>query len=205
MRGSAGCRSGEVVTGSWRSLTGGGTWRCRLAVSVGGPRWRCRLWRCGIEPGLIGTLRCGNRQGPVGVSWSLTVGALWLALSGWRRKPGGVSWRNNLADLVGGPRWRWRPVVVQERAATDQHPSMRGSPGSRRGELVTDSWRSLVGGATWRCQLADLGGGVGPWRCRPVAVRVRAPTDRHASMRGSAGYRSGETVTGSWRSLVSAL
>jgi hypothetical protein len=178
-------------------------------VSVGGPRWRCRLWRCGIERRLIGTLRCVDWQVPDRGRWSPAVGALWLALPDWRRNlavsVGGPRWRTSLADLVGGPRWRWRPVVVQERAATDQHPSMRGSPGSRRGELVTDSWRSLVGGATWRCQLADLGGGVGPWRCRPVAVRVRAPTDRHASMRGSAGYRSGETVTGSWRSLVSAL
>ena len=164
MRGSARSRWGELVSDSWRSLTGGGTWRCQLAVSVGGVSWRTNLadliggvacggmalspdrsarfdarigrlpiggdghwqlalsdwrrnlaeelggvswrttmadlvggvglWRYGCEPRLIGTLRCEDRQAPGGVSWSPAVGALWLALSDWRR---------NLAVSVGGP------------------------------------------------------------------------------------------------------
>jgi hypothetical protein len=148
---------------------GGVRWRTCLADQLGGPVWRCRLWRCGIERRLIGTLRCEDRQVPVGVSWSLTVSALWLALS---------DWRGNLAVSVGGPPWRTSlavsPVAVRDWAATDRHASMRGSAGCRWGEWVSDSWRSLTGGATWRCQLAVSVGGT-TWRTSlavsPVAVR----------------------------------
>jgi hypothetical protein len=123
---------------------GGVSWRTCLADQLGGPLWRCRLWRCGIERRLIGTLRCEDRQGPGGVSWSVTVGALWLALSA-----GGGTWRCQLAEQLGGTTWRTSlavsPVAVRDWAATDRHASMRGSAGSRWGELVTDSWRSLVG------------------------------------------------------------
>jgi len=144
--------SWSVTVGAlWLALS---DWRSNLAVSVGGPRWRSRLWRCGIEPGLIGTLRCGNRQGPVGVSWSLTVGALWLALSGWRRKPGGVSWRNNLADLVGGPCWRcrlWR-CGIEPRLISTLRCEDRQVPGGVSCSvtvgalwLALSGWRPLTG------------------------------------------------------------
>jgi len=88
---------------------GGVSWRCQLAVSVGGPRWRSRLWRCGIEPRMIGTLRCEDRQVADRVRRSPAVGALWLALSDCRR---------NLAVSVGGPTWRTSlavsPVAVRD-------------------------------------------------------------------------------------------
>ena len=134
-------------------------WRSNLAVLVGGPRWRCRLRRRGFEPRSISTLRCEDRQVTDRVRRSPAVGALWLALSGWRSlraaELGGVSWLNNLADLIGGPRWRCRPVAVRVRAATDRHASMRRSVDARWSEVVTGGWNSLTGGGTWRCQLAD--------------------------------------------------
>jgi hypothetical protein len=119
MRGSEGSRRGEVVTGSWRSLTGGATWRSQLAESVGGPGWRtrlaervggagwrCCLWRCGFEPRLISEIRCEDRKVPSGESWSPAVGALWLALFDWQSNlavsVGGATWRTCLADVVGG-------------------------------------------------------------------------------------------------------
>ena len=170
-----------MVTGSWRSLVGA---LC-LAEELGGVSWRTCLadlvggvgrWRYGCEPRLISTLRCEDRQVTDRVRRSPGVGALWLTLS---------AWRSNLAVSVGGPVWRTclavSPVAVRVRAATDRHTLMRGSSGSRWGELVTDSWRSLPGGAAWRCQLADQPGGR-IWRTclrtslavSPVAVQVRA-------------------------------
>jgi len=150
----------------------------------------------------------GSRWGElVTCGWrSLTGGATWRCQLAERL--GGRVWRSHLAVSVGGPAWRCHPWRSWGGAETHQHTSMRGSEGSRRGEVVTGSWRSLTGGATWRSQLADLFGGPG-WRTRlavsPVAVRVRAATDQHASVPGSAGPRWGEVVTGSWRSLVGAL
>jgi hypothetical protein len=116
-------------------------------VSVGGPVWRTNLadlgggvglWRFGIEPGLIGTLRCEDRQVTDRVRRSPAVGALWLALFDWRSNLAvsvdGVSWRCLsavsvggvcrrclLAVSVGGPTWRTSlavsPPAVQVRAA----------------------------------------------------------------------------------------
>jgi hypothetical protein len=86
-------------------------------VSVGGPVWQTcfadlmggvGLWRCGIEPRLIGTLRCDDQQATDRVRCSPAVGALWLALSDWLR---------NLAVSVGGSVWRTSlavsPVAVR--------------------------------------------------------------------------------------------
>ena len=112
MRG-VGYQSGETVTGSWRSLggalclpeqLGGVSWRTCLADLFGG----VGLWRCGIEPRLIGTLRCDDQQATDRVRCSPAVGALWLALSDWLR---------NLAVSVGGSVWRTSlavsPVAVR--------------------------------------------------------------------------------------------
>ena len=184
------CLAEQLGGVSWRTNpadeSGGPVWRTSLADLVGG----VGLWRYGCEPRLIGTLRCEDRQVPEGVSWSLTVGALWLALSDWRRKPGGVSWRSNLAvsvggatwrcqlaDLFGGPRWRcrlWRCGIEPRLISTLRCEDRQVPGGVSCSVTVRALWLALsdrrrnlavsVGGPRWRTSLV----------VSPVAVQVRA-------------------------------
>ena len=146
---------------------GGVSWRTNLADLFGGPRWRCRPWRPRLEPRRISDLRCDEHRVSDGVVWALAFGALRLALSDWRShlavSVGGVSWRCQLADHVGG--------VSCGGAASSRDPSTKFDakigrlPVAHCGhpQLALFGWRTLTGGAPWRCQLADLFGGP-EWR-----------------------------------------
>jgi hypothetical protein len=164
MRGSEGSRRAEVVTGSWRSLTGGRTWRCQLADQVGG--LACGGPASSRDPsasfdakiGRLPAARCGHRQ---------------LALSGWRSLTGRATWRCQLAERLGGPVWRTSlavsPVVRRvepKLISTLRSENRQVSDGARWFPTVGALWLALfdwrrtlavsVGGAGWRCCL---------WRC----------------------------------------
>jgi hypothetical protein len=174
---SDGARWFPTVGALWLALF---DWRRTLAVSVGGAGWRCCLWRCGFEPRLISEIRCEDRKVPGGESWSPAVGALWLALSGWRSLTGGATWRCLLAEPLGGPGWRTSlavsPVAVrfEPRLMSVLRCDDRQVPGGESWSpavgalwLALSDWRSnlavSVGGATRRTCLAEPLGGVS-WR-----------------------------------------
>ena len=147
-------------------------------MSVGGPVWRTNLadlgaavglWRFGIEPGLIGTLRCEDRQVTDRVRRSPAVGALWLALSAWRSNlavsVGGPVWQTCFADLIGGVGlWRCgiEPRLIgtlrcDDRQATDR---VRCSPAVGTLWVALSAWRSNLAVSVGGPVRADLVGGV---------------------------------------------
>jgi hypothetical protein len=185
-----------LALSGWRSLTGGGPWRCQLAERVGGVA-------CGgAASSRDSSVRFDARIGrfPVG-----RVGHLRLALSGWRSLTGGATWRCQLAERLGGRVWRshlavsvggprWRTSLAVSPVAElgwSRNPSAHfdarigrfpAGRGGHRQLALSDWWRNLaesVGGVSWRTRLADQVGGAG-WRSGlavlPVAVRLRAET-----------------------------
>jgi hypothetical protein len=163
--------SRQLALSGWRSLTGGGPWRCQLAERVGGVA-------CGgAASSRDSSVRFDARIGrfPVG-----RVGHLRLALSGWRSLTGGATWRCLLAEPLGGPGWRTSlavsPVAVrfEPRLMSVLRCDDRQVPGGESWSpavgalwLALSDWRSnlavSVGGATRRTCLAEPLGGVS-WR-----------------------------------------
>ena len=138
-----------------------------MAVLVGGPTWRTCLADLG---GGVAHGGPGWSQDASAISDAMSIGfpmgwcGHWhLALSGWRSLTGGATWRCQLADHVGG--------VSCGGAASSRDPSTKFDakigrlPVAHCGhpQLALFGWRTLTGGAPWRCQLADLFGGP-EWR-----------------------------------------
>ena len=171
------CRPLAVGGLSLAERVGGATWRSGLAEWVGGVGWRSG--RVERDSSTVSDPSAGTRQR---LRRPLAVGGLSLA-----DLIGGAGWRSGLAE------WASRTGLI-DGFRSECRNSAAASPaaGLWRSQLGGLSLAHLIGGATWRSDLAEWVGGVGGSNGihRRLPIRVLEP---------------GSGFAGRWRSQLGAL